>query len=79
MASDTPLNWLDDDQLTPGMQRARYVIAGEEDGTWSVYDTKTDLPAILEEQMLVKLTFEQADDMVELLNQIEADAKRQKR
>jgi hypothetical protein len=57
MATDTPLNWLDDDQLTSGAQRPRYVIAGEEDGTWSVYDTKTDQPAVLEEQMMVKLTF----------------------
>jgi hypothetical protein len=73
---DQPLNWLDDDQPTPGQERPRYVIAGEENGTWSVYDRLTNLPAVLDENMLVELTFEAADDMLELMNALDAEEKR---
>jgi hypothetical protein len=75
MMADQPNNWLDDDQAAPGAERPRYVIAGEENGSWSVYDRLTNLPAILDEEMLVEMTFERADDMLELMNQIEADSK----
>ncbi len=79
MASDQPMNWLDDDQPIPGQERPRYVLEGEEDGTWSVHDTKTGIPGILDDRMLVKMTFDAADNMVELMNRIEADSKRQAR
>jgi len=74
MASDQPLNFLDDDQQTAG--RPRYALLGEENGTWSVYDRITGLPAILDEEMLVEMTFDQADNMLELMNRIEDDTKR---
>jgi len=76
MASDQPLNWLDDDQLTSGPGRPRYALVGEENGTWSVYDHITGLPAILDEEMLVEMTFDQADNMLELMNKIEKDLER---
>lgn len=76
MASDQPLNWLDDDQLAPGQGRQRYALVGEENGTWSVYDRVNNLPAILDEEMLVELTFDEADNMLELMNRIEQDLKR---
>jgi hypothetical protein len=71
MATDQPMNWFDDDQLSS--PRARYAVRGEDDGTWSVYDTRTGLPAILDDRMMVKLVFEAADDVVEMLNQMDAD------
>jgi hypothetical protein len=74
--ADQPLNWLDDDQREPGQDRLRYVIAGEENGTWSVYDRLTNLPAVLDENMLVELTFEVADDMLEMMNTIDAEEKK---
>jgi hypothetical protein len=73
---DQPLNWLDDDQPQAGQERPRYVIAGEENGSWSVYDRLTNLPAVLDENMLVELTFEVADDMLEMMNAIDAEEKR---
>lgn len=76
MASDQPLNFLDDDQLTSGEGRPRYALVGEENGTWSVYDRITGLPAILDEEMLVEMTFDQADNMLELMNNIADDLKR---
>ncbi|MDB5525145.1 MAG: hypothetical protein JWM58_2908 [Rhizobium sp.] len=76
MVSDQPMNWLDDDQISS--TRPRYAVRGEEDGTWSVYDTKTDLPAVLDEWMMVQLVFEVADDMVEMLNNMDADANGQR-
>jgi len=71
--SDQPMNWLDDDQA--GAARPRYFIEGQENGTWSVFDRLTNAPAVVDDEMLVELTFELADDMLEMLNQIEADAK----
>jgi len=76
MASDQPLNWLDDDQLNPGQGRPRYALVGEENGTWSVHDRQTGLPAILDDEMLVEMTFDHADNMLELMNRIEEELRR---
>jgi hypothetical protein len=54
----------------------RYAIRGELDGTWTVYDVVTGVPAVHDEQMLVKLTFDLADVMLELL--VERDARRER-
>jgi hypothetical protein len=70
MAKETPLNWLDDDQKPADHTGPRYEIRGEDDGTWSVYDTRSDLPVVWEEKMMVKLTFDEADEMLELMNRI---------
>ncbi len=70
---DGPMNWLDDAQA--GAERPRYFIEGQENGTWSVFDRLTNAPAVIDDEMLVELTFELADDMLEMMNQIEADAK----
>jgi hypothetical protein len=42
-------------------------------------DRLTNAPAVIDDQMLVELTFELADDMLEMMNQIEADAKARER
>ena len=70
---DQPLNWLDDDQH--GQSGPRYRLVGEEDGSWSVYDTRTDLPVVWEDKMMVHMTFDEADDMVETMNQIAQSAR----
>lgn len=69
---DGPMNWFDDDQA--GAERPRYFIESQENGTWSMFDRLTNAPAVLGDQMLVELTFELADDMLEMMNPIEADA-----
>jgi hypothetical protein len=73
--ADQPRNWLDN-HSEPGQERPRYVIAGEENGTWSVYDRLTNLPAVLDENMLVELTFDVADDMLEMMNAIDAEERK---
>lgn len=55
---------------------SRYAIRGEVDGTWTVCEIATGLPVVLEEQMLVRLTFELADVMFEHLNEMDAEAER---
>jgi len=72
---DSPLNWLDirDDWNDPG---PRFVLAGQDDGTFTVMDRLTDTPAVWNDQMLFSLSFEQADDMVESLNQLVMDMKK---
>lgn len=75
MASDQPMNWLDQ---TSG-DRPRYAVRGEDDGTWSIYDTETNLPAIVDDWMMVQLVFEVADDMVDMLNKMDADSKGHRR
>lgn len=75
MAKDT-VNWLDDSDETHADQtELRYYIAGQEDGTWSVFDRQTNMPAAMENQLLTGMALETADDMLELMNQIEEDLK----
>ena len=66
--SSTPLNFLDLDQLQFNGDGPRFVMAGEEDGLWTVVDQLTMRPAIWNDQMLFGLTFDQADDLVETMN-----------
>jgi hypothetical protein len=51
---------------------SRYAIRGELDGSWTVYDVVSDAPAVYEEQMLVNLTFDLADVMLDHLNEVDA-------
>lgn len=62
--------------LIPQPNPSRYAIRGEEDGTWTVCVVATGLPVVLEEQMLVRLTFELADVMLEHLEEMDAEAER---
>ena len=73
--SDSPLNWLDirTDWNDPG---PRFVMSGQDDGTFTVMDRLTDTPAVWNDRMLFSLTFEEADDFVESLNQLVMDMKK---
>jgi hypothetical protein len=68
--ADGPLNWLDTDLFDLQSTGPRFVLAGEDDGTWTVMDQVTNLPAIWNDEMLFSLTFEVADDLVETMNQL---------
>lgn len=72
---DAPLNWLDIklDWSDPG---PRFVLAGEDDGSFTVMDRLTDTPAVWNDQMLFSLSFEQADDLVESMNQLVIDMRK---
>ena len=70
MMPDSPLNWLDIDLFDFDRASPRFEAAGEHDGTWTVMDQLTKLPAVWDDKMLFGLTFEQADDMVDSMNQI---------
>lgn len=72
----SPLNWLDLDAFDIAGNGPRFVLAGEEDGSWTVIDQATNMPAVWDDRMLFGLTFEMADDMVETMNQILADTSR---
>ena len=65
---DSPLNWLDTDLFDFEATGPRFVLAGEEDGSWTVMDQITNMPAIWNDEMLVGLPFERADDLVETMN-----------
>lgn len=71
--ADAPLNWLDIDLFDFTGHGPRFVLAGEHDGTFTVMDQLTQTPAIWNDQMLFGLTFDQADDLVETMNQIMMD------
>jgi hypothetical protein len=71
--ADAPLNWLDIDLFDFKGNGPRFVLAGEHDGTFTVMDQLTQTPAIWNDQMLFGLTFDQADDLVETMNQILMD------
>ncbi|PWK65850.1 hypothetical protein [Aminobacter sp. AP02] len=47
---------------------ARYNLRKEANGTWTVYDVFTGLPARVKGVEQVWLEMEQADDLVDLLN-----------
>lgn len=67
------LNWLDIDVFDFRGNGPRFVMSGEDDGTFSVMDLITNTPAIWNDQMLFGLTFDQADDLVETMNQLMLD------
>ncbi len=46
----------------------RYDIRREDDGTWTVFDVFTGLPAEVGDELLFGLDMEEADDAVDLLN-----------
>ncbi|MCO6423872.1 hypothetical protein JT737_19385 [Sinorhizobium meliloti] len=46
----------------------RYNLRQEDDGTWTVFDIFTGLPAEVNEVEQVGLEMERADDLVDLLN-----------
>jgi len=71
--ADGPLNWLDSDLFDIKGSGPRFVMAGEEDGSWTVIDQVTNMPAIWNDQMLFSLTFEVADDLVDTMNQLMLD------
>lgn len=47
---------------------ARYDMRDEPDGTWTVFDIFTGLPAVVDDVPLIGLEMEEADDLVDLLN-----------
>lgn len=53
------------------MPNDRYTIRKEENGTWSVVDIFTDLPAVVRDVVLIRMEMEEADDMVDLLNALD--------
>ncbi|WP_376742145.1 hypothetical protein [Ensifer canadensis] len=50
------------------MPENRYDLRQEPDGTWTVFDIFTGMPALVNEVEQVGLELEQADDLVDLLN-----------
>ena len=71
--ADAPLNWLDIDLFDFKGTGPRFVLAGEHDGTFTVMDRVTETPAVWNDQMLFGLTFDEADDLVETMNQLMLD------
>ncbi|MDB5523894.1 MAG: hypothetical protein JWM58_1657 [Rhizobium sp.] len=51
----------------------RYEMRQEPDGTWTVYDIFTGLPAVVNDIPITMLTIEEADDAVDLLNNLYID------
>lgn len=54
------------------MSENRYDLRQENDGTWTVFDIFTGLPARVNDVEQVGLELEQADDLVDLLNRLYA-------
>ncbi len=50
------------------MQKNRYDLRQEPDGTWTVYDIFTGMPAEVNDVPQFGLEMEKADDLVDLLN-----------
>ena len=69
---DGPLNWLDIDLDWDGAG-PRFVLLGEDDGSFTVMDQVTGMPAVWNDTMLFSLSFEEADDLVESMNQLLID------
>jgi hypothetical protein len=67
------LNWLDIDLFDFTGNGPRFVLSGEHDGTFTIMDLVTQTPAIWNDQMLFGLTFDEADDLVETMNQLMLD------
>ena len=73
---DGPLNWLDPDPVENPTPGPRFALAGEEDGSWTVIDQLTGMPAVFNDKMLFSLPFDQADDLVETMNLLALDPNR---
>lgn len=71
--AEGPLNWLDIDLFDFTGNGPRFVLSGEHDGTFTIMDQFTQTPAIWNDQMLFGLTFDEADDLVETMNQLMLD------
>lgn len=71
--ADGPLNWLDLDPFLDAGGGPRYVLVGEEDGSFTVMDRTTKAAAIWNNQMLFGLPFDEADDLLETMNQLTND------
>lgn len=54
----------------------RYDARREEDGTWTVYDIFTGTATLWENRILHGLDADDADDLVDLMNSRNADARR---
>lgn len=50
------------------MTKNRYDLRKEPDGTWTVFDIFTGMPAQVNDVEQIGLELEQADDLVDLLN-----------
>lgn len=50
------------------MTNQRYDMRKDEDGTWTVFDIRTDRPASVKGVPQFGLEMDQADDLVDLLN-----------
>lgn len=51
----------------------RYSLRQEADGTWTVFDIFTNLPAEVNGIPLVMLDMEEADDAVDLMNRLDIE------
>ncbi|MDK1491890.1 hypothetical protein QN219_17765 [Sinorhizobium sp. 7-81] len=55
------------------MHNPRYRVRHEQDGTWTVYDVFTGMPAVIgRDKVSCKLNPEQADEIVGLMNMLDA-------
>lgn len=50
---------------------SRYDLRKEKDGTWTVYDIFTGLPAEVNGTPLMMLEIEEADDAIDILNRLD--------
>ncbi|NDV88786.1 hypothetical protein GTW51_18995 [Aurantimonas aggregata] len=50
------------------MSDDRYTLRKDPDGTWSVVDIFTDLPAVVNDQVMILMDMEEAEEVVGLLN-----------
>lgn len=50
----------------------RYSLHRADDGTWSVVDIFTDFPAQVGDRIMIRMDMDDADDMVDLLNRLDA-------
>jgi hypothetical protein len=66
--ADGPLNWLDHSPIRSAEVGPKYQLVGEDDGTFTVMNRNTGIPAIWNERMLCGLTFDEADDLMETMN-----------
>lgn len=49
---------------------ARFVLLGEEDGSFTVMDQLTSSPAVWDNRMLFGVSFEEADSLLETMNEL---------
>ena len=68
--ADGPLNWLDHSPSPSAAFGPKYVLVGEDDGSFTVMDQETRTAAIWDDRMLCGLSFDGADDLLETMNQL---------